>query len=517
MPRKTQNPDVKVYQKVQETIGKLKRNKAKTIIKIKKDLKETVVVFVDMVDSTRFKTQYYNNPEKWISKVEQFSTIVASHIEDCHGTPVKYIGDEVMAVFKRQNKITDALSFILRISNIESDISAMTKSPTQIKISIDYGKVYFLSYGGHIEADPQGTPIDRCARISKYCAPSTIVTSSAFKTKCDNNQVWASLGKFKLKGIGETEIFQHGQKTISFKVETSESELEKLKSAGRICDLLNHVGINVIAPKASKIWVWDKKCLVIDYIIGGKYGVTVDVYLDELPFKIFVFARDNINYSGKNSESEKYFSEVICNDKAFLPNPLSTYKRPDQKRLTYAEFKNFDLKAIKESIKDILGRIERYISINFPEPKISCHILNKASGKAVDVALASTQDGAVIQLYTQHQGGNQIWEICRQKDNLYSIVNKHSKKCLEVKGKPEENAAPIQQNTFTGGAAQLWKIESNIDGTHYIMPHHSSSMYLEQDAETVNNEPGRLIQHPAFQHGKYGRDHQKWILKPLLS
>jgi class 3 adenylate cyclase len=347
--------------------NQLKREQEAAIKKIRAGFKDVVVMFIDMANSTKMKTgKLKNEPETWIKNIFEFGNLVSKRLKKCNGQAVKYIGDEVMAVFTGKNKIYDASTFVEQLEDIENEISNATGYTIKIKISLDFGKVYNLKYPGNKEFDPQGTPVDRCARIAKLCSPSTILTSAAFLKQVDSKQEWHSVGKTKLKGLGDVEIFQYKSKTV---------ELER-------------------------------------------------------------------------------------------------------------------------------------------KQKVYYYIVNKASGKVLDLKQSSNEDNAEIILYPCQKTDNQVWEFAKEKNNVYSIRNKYSGKCLEVKNASKLNAAQLQQNHFTGALEQLWSIVSNNDCTFCITPNHVNGKFLEQDAETVKNEIGKLIQHDWFKHDTYDRNHQKWFLVP---
>jgi class 3 adenylate cyclase len=210
---------------------KLKSKEASIIKQIRDGFVDCAVVFIDLVESTKFKIEKQEDPEDWILRVKQFGDIVKEYIENSDGRVVKYIGDEVMGIFDQPTKIDDALSLIIRISNIESYLSEITGFPTKIKIALDYGKVFMLKYEGHNELDPQGTPIDRCARIGKYCIPSSILSSYEFVSKCRFTNQWNNIGHVEMKGLGLQSIYQYGEETFSVKkrIEIDEESLISLK------------------------------------------------------------------------------------------------------------------------------------------------------------------------------------------------------------------------------------------------------------------------------------------------
>jgi len=181
---------------------------------IRNGFEEVVVVFIDLVNSTKFKIDNQEEPEVWISRIKLFSEILKEFIQDCNGKVVKYIGDEVMAIFDRESQIKDAINFINRIKDIEETITEITEAKSKVKIAIDYGKVFLLEYDGHKEYDPQGIPIDRCARIAKHCEPSTILTSYEFVSHTEFPDHWKKIGDCDFKGLGQTDVYQYGEKTV---------------------------------------------------------------------------------------------------------------------------------------------------------------------------------------------------------------------------------------------------------------------------------------------------------------
>ncbi|QQS34787.1 MAG: adenylate/guanylate cyclase domain-containing protein [Ignavibacteriales bacterium] len=217
----------KVIQKKDELI----KDEEKIIGEIRAGFQKRVVVFVDMVDSTKYKIEKKDEPEKWILRVWQFSEIIKEYIEECGGKVVKYIGDELMGIFERKTKIDDALSFVMRIKDMEKNLYEVTNEATKIKMALDYGDVYLIEYEGHSELDPQGTAVDRCARIGKYCNPSTILTSFEFLNECSYPKQWNMVGEVELKGLGLTKIYQFGDKTVIIekKVEIAENHFDNLK------------------------------------------------------------------------------------------------------------------------------------------------------------------------------------------------------------------------------------------------------------------------------------------------
>lgn len=225
------NADLETLEVVQSKIQEIKNEQTKVAKQIRDGLVDCVVIFIDLVDSTKFKIENESEPEKWILRVKQFGQVIKEYIENSNGRVVKYIGDEVMGIFDTSTQIDDALSLILRVKNIQSSLTEITGFETKIKIALDYGKVFLLEYEGHNELDPQGTPIDRCARIGKYCQPGTVLSSFEFVSKCSFPKHWSKVGVAEMKGLGNQPVYQYGDQTVDVKkkIEIEEEILNQLK------------------------------------------------------------------------------------------------------------------------------------------------------------------------------------------------------------------------------------------------------------------------------------------------
>src|SRR5690242_17259536 len=55
-------------------------------------------------------------------------------------------------------------------------------------------------------------------------------------------------------------------------------------------------------------------------------------------------------------------------------------------------------------------------------------LVNRNSGKAMDVASASTADGAAVQQWSRHDGGNQQWQFVDSGGGYYRVKSKNSGK-----------------------------------------------------------------------------------------
>jgi hypothetical protein len=80
------------------------------------------------------------------------------------------------------------------------------------------------------------------------------------------------------------------------------------------------------------------------------------------------------------------------------------------------------------------------------------------SGKALDVAGASQDDGANVQQYEPHFGPNQQWMFVPASGGKVAILNRHSRKVLDIEAMSQADQANVQQHTWNGGNNQLWTL-----------------------------------------------------------
>ncbi len=86
------------------------------------------------------------------------------------------------------------------------------------------------------------------------------------------------------------------------------------------------------------------------------------------------------------------------------------------------------------------------------------------AAQALDVTNVSTADSAPIQLWAYGNGLNQQWLPVEEADGAYHLVNRNSGKCLDVPGASTADGLQLQQYTCNGTAAQSFRINP-VDGT----------------------------------------------------
>ncbi|MBB5801821.1 alpha-L-fucosidase [Saccharothrix ecbatanensis] len=91
-------------------------------------------------------------------------------------------------------------------------------------------------------------------------------------------------------------------------------------------------------------------------------------------------------------------------------------------------------------------------------------LVNRRSGKVLDVSGGSTEDGAAIVQWTDNGGTNQQWELVDAGDGYVKVVSRRSGKVLDVTGGSMDDGAPVVQWPDGGGANQHWRVVDVGDG-----------------------------------------------------
>ena len=87
-------------------------------------------------------------------------------------------------------------------------------------------------------------------------------------------------------------------------------------------------------------------------------------------------------------------------------------------------------------------------------------ITSVLNGKSLDVDAWSTNNGANVQMWDCGANqSNQQWWLTQVGDGYSSIINKNSNKCLDVSGWSMDRGANVQQYDYNQQANQLWKFE----------------------------------------------------------
>ncbi|MEU4244905.1 ThuA domain-containing protein [Actinoplanes sp. NPDC026619] len=81
------------------------------------------------------------------------------------------------------------------------------------------------------------------------------------------------------------------------------------------------------------------------------------------------------------------------------------------------------------------------------------------NAQALDVTDVSTADNAKIQTWTYGGGLNQQWQSVPETDGYFHLVNRNSGKCLDVPAASTADSVQLVQYTCNGTAAQSFKLQ----------------------------------------------------------
>lgn len=134
-------------------------------------------------------------------------------------------------------------------------------------------------------------------------------------------------------------------------------------------------------------------------------------------------------------------------------------------------------------------------------------IINKHSGRALDVAEFSRVDGGNVQQWQYAGSDNQLWTLRATGNGTYTLQAKHSGKYLDVASASRTDGANIQQWTGNGTVAQQFRVE-DIGGGLYRIINSGSGKALDVSGFSQTN--GGNIQQWTWT----GNNNQKWEIIP---
>jgi glycosyl hydrolase family 62/ricin-type beta-trefoil lectin protein len=137
-------------------------------------------------------------------------------------------------------------------------------------------------------------------------------------------------------------------------------------------------------------------------------------------------------------------------------------------------------------------------------------LVNRNSGKAMDVAGTSTADGAVIQQWARHDGANQQWQFVDSGDGYYRLKSKNSGKILDVNAQSTADGAKVQQWTDLNGANQQFRLADSDGGYVRLINRNSGKAVEVTGASTAD---GAAV----VQYADANGNNQQWQLVRLDS
>lgn len=139
------------------------------------------------------------------------------------------------------------------------------------------------------------------------------------------------------------------------------------------------------------------------------------------------------------------------------------------------------------------------------DPGASYILVNRNSGKALDVYNLATDDGARLTQWTRNDQNQQRWQFIDSGDGYYRIKSRHSDKVLDVYNWSTANGGPIVQWTDLNATNQQWRLVDSSDGYVRLISRHSGKALEVQGASTTDN--ANIVQ-----YDDWGGSNQQWQL-----
>ncbi|MDH6565433.1 hypothetical protein M2160_000454 [Streptomyces sp. SAI-117] len=139
------------------------------------------------------------------------------------------------------------------------------------------------------------------------------------------------------------------------------------------------------------------------------------------------------------------------------------------------------------------------------DPNASYVLVNRNSGKALDVYNLATNDGARITQWTRNDQAQQQWQFVASGDGYYRIKSRHSAKVLDLYNWSTANGGSIVQWSDLNATNQQWRLADSSDGYVRLISRHSNKALEVQGASTADN--ANIVQ-----YDDWGGTNQQWQL-----
>ncbi len=127
-----------------------------------------------------------------------------------------------------------------------------------------------------------------------------------------------------------------------------------------------------------------------------------------------------------------------------------------------------------------------------PIPDGTYKIINRKSGKALDLPGSVTTDGIQFQQYTYGGGNNQRFSLTVQSNGNYKITAVHSGDSLAVANGSTADGAAVIQWPFSGGTDQRWKLQATT-GSYFKIVNEKSNKVLGVSGGSTSNGAKTII------------------------
>ncbi|MFC6078406.1 RICIN domain-containing protein, partial [Microbispora bryophytorum] len=132
-------------------------------------------------------------------------------------------------------------------------------------------------------------------------------------------------------------------------------------------------------------------------------------------------------------------------------------------------------------------------------------LVNRNSGKALDVYNFSTADGGSLVQWSRSNGNNQQWRFVDSGGGYYRVQSRHSGKVLDVANLSTADAADVVQWSDHNGTNQQFQLADSSGGYVRLINRNSGKAVEVQNASTADG--GKIVQ-----YSDWGGTNQQWQL-----
>ncbi|MDQ0758847.1 non-reducing end alpha-L-arabinofuranosidase family hydrolase [Streptomyces canus] len=144
------------------------------------------------------------------------------------------------------------------------------------------------------------------------------------------------------------------------------------------------------------------------------------------------------------------------------------------------------------------------------DPSASYVLVNRNSGKALDVYNLATDDGARITQWSRNDQAQQQWQFVDAGGGYYRIKSRHSGKVLDVYNWSTANGGAIVQWSDLNATNQQWRLADSSDGYVRLISRHSNKALEVQGASTADS--ANIVQ-----YDDWGGTNQQWQLVKVVA
>ncbi|AXB42294.1 family 43 glycosylhydrolase [Amycolatopsis albispora] len=142
------------------------------------------------------------------------------------------------------------------------------------------------------------------------------------------------------------------------------------------------------------------------------------------------------------------------------------------------------------------------------DPNATYVLVNRHSGKALDVYDLATNDGARIAQWTRNDGAWQQWQFVSSGGGYHRLKSRHSGKVLDFAGSSTSDGADLVQWTDQNRPSQQFRLAGSPDGHVRLLNRNSGKALDVHNFSTANG--ARVVQWPDLNGAN-----QQWQLVKL--